>query len=141
MKYLSEHAREFSGNIIAMFNPVEENLHTGIIEAREILDDLIKKYNREDCLIYVDPPYLLSTRRQRYYNVEMTEDQEHLELLELLKKHSGSVIISGYESKLYEDVLSGWNTKEIRANAEQGKKRIEVLWFNFELPKQISFAI
>ena len=103
--------------------------------------DLIKKYNREDCWIYVDPPYLLSTRRQRYYNVEMTEDQEHLELLELLKKHSGSVIISGYESKLYEDVLSGWNTKEIRANAEQGKKRIEVLWFNFELPKQISFAI
>lgn len=103
--------------------------------------DLIKKYNKEDCLIYVDPPYLLSTRRQRYYNVEMTEYQEHLELLELLKNHSGSVIISGYESKLYEDVLKGWNTKEIRTNAEQGKERIEVLWFNFELPKQISFAI
>lgn len=36
--------------------------------------DLIRKYNKKDCLIYVDPPYLLSTRRQRYYNVEMTED-------------------------------------------------------------------
>ncbi|WP_347562775.1 DNA adenine methylase [Clostridium sp. HBUAS56017] len=103
--------------------------------------DLIEKYNREDCLIYVDPPYLLSTRRQRYYNVEMTDDQEHLELLELLKNHSGSVIISGYKSKLYEDVLKDWNTKEICTNAEQGKERIEVLWFNFELSKQISFSI
>ncbi|MBZ9690695.1 DNA adenine methylase [Clostridium sp. M14] len=103
--------------------------------------DLIKKYNREDCLIYVDPPYLLSTRRQRYYNVEMTEDQKHLELLELLKKHSGPIIISGYESELYQDILKDWNTIKIKTNAEQGKERIEVLWFNFELSKQIGFAI
>lgn len=47
--------------------------------------DLIKKYSRKDCLIYVDPPYLLSTRRQRYYNIEMTEDEEHRELLKLVK--------------------------------------------------------
>jgi DNA adenine methylase len=55
--------------------------------------------------------------------------------LELLKNNSVPVIISGYESKLYEDVLKGWDTKEIRTNAEQGKERIEVPWFNFELPK------
>lgn len=71
----------------------------------------------------------------------MTEDQENLELLELLKNHLGPVVISGYKSKLYEDTLKGWNTKEIRTNAEQGKERIEVLWFNYELPKQIQFAI
>lgn len=103
--------------------------------------DLITKYNREDCLIYVDPPYLLSTRRQRYYNIEMTEDDEHIKLLELLKKHLGPVIVSGYDSDLYQDILSGWNKKYIRTNAEQGKQRIEVLWFNYELPKQISFVI
>ena len=103
--------------------------------------DLIKKYNRKDCLIYIDPPYLLSTRRQRYYNVEMTEDEEHRELLVLLKSHLGPVIISGYDSKLYEDILHGWNRKEITTNAEQGKRRVEVLWYNYELPKQISFPI
>jgi DNA adenine methylase len=122
-----------------------------IIEAAKRLKDaeienrsafeLIKKYNRKDCLIYVDPPYLLSTRRQRYYNVEMTENEEHRELLELLKNHLGPVIISGYDSELYEDTLQGWNKKEIRTNAEQGKQRTEVLWFNYELPKQISFEI
>ena len=71
----------------------------------------------------------------------MTEDKEHRELLELLKKHLGPVIISGYNSDLYEDMLQGWNKKEIRTNAEQGKQRVEVLWFNYELPKQMSFEI
>lgn len=60
--------------------------------------NLIKKYNKKDCLIYADPPYLLSTRRQRYYNVEMTGDKQHEELLEVLKKHSGPVMVSGYDS-------------------------------------------
>lgn len=100
--------------------------------------ELIKKYNRKDCLIYVDPPYLLSTRRQRYYNVEMTEDKEHEELIKLLKQHSGPVILSGYNSDLYNDLLHDWDTTEIKTNAEQGKERIEVIWTNFELPNQIS---
>lgn len=103
--------------------------------------DLIKKYNRDDCLIYVDPPYLLSTRKQKYYNVEMTENEEHIELLNILKNHSGSVIISGYDSDLYNDILIGWNRISIKANAEQGKKRTEVLWYNYDLSKQIEFKL
>lgn len=100
--------------------------------------ELIKKYNRKDCLIYVDPPYLLSTRRQRYYNIEMTEEKEHLELLNLLKNHLGPVIISGYKSELYQDILKNWSNIEIKTNAEQGKERTEIIWANYELPKQIS---
>lgn len=114
-----------------------ERLKDAEIENKNALE-LIKKYNRKDCLIYIDPPYLLSTRRQRYYNVEMTEDKEHRELLELLKNHLGPVIISGYDSDLYQDILKGWNRKEISTNAEQGKQRTEVLWFNYTLPSQIS---
>ncbi|WP_081428021.1 DNA adenine methylase [Clostridium kluyveri] len=100
--------------------------------------ELIKKYNRKDCLIYVDPPYLLSTRRQRYYNVEMTGDKEHEELIKVLKKHLGTVMLSGYNSDLYNDLLHDWDTTEIKTNAEQGKERTEVIWTNFELPNQIS---
>jgi len=100
--------------------------------------DLIKKYNRKDCLLYVDPPYLLSTRRQRYYNVEMTDEQEHEELIKILKKHLGPVMLSGYNSDLYNDLLDGWNKVELKHNAEQGKERIEVIWINYEIPKQIS---
>lgn len=39
------HPEELSGNIVVSFNPVEENLHTGIIEATDILIDLKEKYN------------------------------------------------------------------------------------------------
>lgn len=99
---------------------------------------LIEKYNRKDCLIYADPPYLLSTRRQRYYNVEMTENKEHETLIKLLKKHSGPVLLSGYNSELYNDLLTGWDKKEIESAAEQGKKRIEVIWANYSLSNQIS---
>ncbi|MCT4544607.1 MAG: DNA adenine methylase [Vallitalea sp.] len=94
--------------------------------------ELIKKYNHKDCLIYVDPPYLLSTRRQRYYNVEMTEDKEHEELIKVLLKHTGPVLLSGYNSDLYNDLLTGWSRYEFKTYAEQGKERIEVIWSNHE---------
>lgn len=119
-----------------------------ILEAAERLKDaeientdaieLIKKYNTKDCLIYADPPYLLSTRRQRYYNVEMTEEHEHEKLLEALKMHSGPVLISGYDSELYNDMLSDWYKKEIETSAEQGKKRIEIIWTNYPITEQLS---
>lgn len=99
---------------------------------------LIAKYNRPDCLIYADPPYLLSTRKQRYYNVEMTEEKEHEELIAVLKKHSGPVLLSGYNSDLYNDLLDSWYKKEIETAAETGKKRVEVLWANYPLSRQIS---
>lgn len=107
------------------------------IESIDALE-LIKKYNHKDCLIYADPPYLLSTRKQRYYNVEMTEEKEHMALLEVLKNHNGPVILSGYDSKLYKDMLSDWDFIEIECKAEQGKKRAEVIWTNFAQSKQLS---
>ena len=123
-------------------------LPQGILEAAIRLKDaeienkdafeLVEKYNRADCFIYADPPYLLSTRRQRYYNVEMTDESEHRKLIELLKKHSGPVLLSGYDSNLYNELLDGWDRKEIKTHAEQGKGRIEIIWANYELDKQIS---
>ncbi|MEE8817273.1 MAG: M20/M25/M40 family metallo-hydrolase [Lachnospiraceae bacterium] len=38
----AEHPEEFSGNLVVMFNPVEENMHTGIITALPSLADLKK---------------------------------------------------------------------------------------------------
>ncbi|SKC62044.1 DNA adenine methylase [Maledivibacter halophilus] len=119
-----------------------------ILEAADRLKDaeientdalkLIEKYNHKDCLIYVDPPYLLSTRKQRYYNVEMTDNEEHEKLIKLLKKHSGPVMLSGYDSELYNDLLPGWTKHEFKTNAEQGKRRTEILWVNYRQYEQIS---
>ena len=68
------------------------------IENRPALD-LIRKFNHDNVLIYADPPYLLQTRGGKQYRHEMTE-QDHLDLLEALKQHKGSVILSGYPSEM-----------------------------------------
>ena len=43
MKYLSERVKDIDGNILLSINPVEENLHTGIIKALEVFKNLQDK--------------------------------------------------------------------------------------------------
>lgn len=45
LKHLSKRVKEINGNILLSVNPVEENLHTGIIEGLEVLEDLKEKKN------------------------------------------------------------------------------------------------
>ncbi|MGF2130893.1 DNA adenine methylase [Lactococcus lactis] len=101
---------------------------------------LLKEMNDKDTLIYADPPYLNETRKSKHYSNEMSNEQ-HLELLRALKKHKGPVILSGYESDLYNKELSDWwkMTFEQTVGITTKKKRVatEVLWFNFEPSGQI----
>lgn len=93
--------------------------------------ELISRFNYPNVLIYADPPYLLSTRHGKQYHCEMSED-DHCQLLDVLKKHAGPVIISGYQSELYNAELKGWHceTKEVRN--QLSAPRTECIWLNFE---------
>jgi DNA adenine methylase len=85
-------------------------------------------------LIYSDPPYLLRTRTSaRRYRFDY-EEQEHVELLELLKRLPCQVILSGYPSALYDDSLQGWGSIELQV-MNQGGVRTEKLWFNFPVDR------
>lgn len=44
LKHLSECVTEFSGNLLLSLNPVEENLHMGIIEGIEVIEELRDRY-------------------------------------------------------------------------------------------------
>ncbi len=90
---------------------------------------LIERYNRADCLIYADPPYLLETRTKRHYAHEMKNEQ-HVELLETLNQHEGYVLLSGYDSDLYNDILKGWTKLTKMATTEGAVSKQEVLWLN-----------
>ena len=92
---------------------------------------LIARYMRPYVFIYCDPPYLLNTRSKRIYAKEMS-DQDHIDLLKVLLQHTGPVMISGYESKLYEEYLTGWRKETQISQCEFGKKRVEVIWMNYE---------
>lgn len=93
--------------------------------------ELVKRFNDPKVLIYADPPYLTSTRMPKQYIHEMT-DGEHEELLRVLLKHKGPVILSGYDNDMYNDYLRGWTKVSLHTTAERGKSRTEILWMNFE---------
>ena len=81
-------------------------------------------------LVYSDPPYLKHTRTSgRRYRFDY-EVQDHVELLERLKELPCSVILSGYPSSLYDELLPEWRTLELQV-MNQGGVRTEKLWFNF----------
>lgn len=94
------------------------------------------QYDSVDTLYYLDPPYLHSTRTsKKIYEYEMT-DNDHINLLNWAKTLKGSVVISGYNSDLYNTVLTGWNKyeKSIANSASQSKKKnkmVECIWKNY----------
>lgn len=92
--------------------------------------EVIARFNSPDVLIYCDPPYILSTRRGKQYHCEMT-DNDHLELLDVLKKHKGPVLVSGYQSQLYDSELAGWHRETIETTDQLSQKKKEALWMNF----------
>lgn len=116
-----------------------ERLRGVQIEHRPAVE-VIRRFNFPNVLIYADPPYLLSTRHGKQYRCEMNET-EHEELLNVLLKHKGPVLLSGYDSDLYNRILKGWHREEAASYTQIGSKKKEILWMNFEPPKeeQITF--
>uniref|UniRef100_UPI003AF7E170 DNA methylase n=1 Tax=Thiolapillus sp. TaxID=2017437 RepID=UPI003AF7E170 len=89
-------------------------------------------------LIYSDPPYLHHTRTSGHRYRFDYEEQDHIELLELLKTLPCNVILSGYPSALYDERLTGWRTLELQVMNHAGV-RTEKLWFNFT-PDRVHWA-
>lgn len=59
---------------------------------------------------------------------------------EVLLQHKGSVLISGYDTGLYQDMLSGWERREAYSYTQTREKKKEVLWMNFHPQKQITLT-
>nr|WP_320146020.1 DNA adenine methylase [uncultured Anaeromusa sp.] len=109
---------------------VADRLKSAQIENMEAVK-LIEAHNRENTLIYADPPYMASTRRNSaLYACEMGGQEEHERLLKALISHSGPVLLSGYNSELYSDYLVGWERMTMPARTEKGLAAEESLWLN-----------
>ncbi|MFZ4219720.1 DNA adenine methylase [Enterobacter ludwigii] len=83
-------------------------------------------------LLYVDPPYLPETRTSNArYRCEY-QVADHVRLITCLKSlpRSISIMLSGYPSKLYDDLLPGWRSITFQAMT-RGGVRTEQLWMNF----------
>ena len=94
--------------------------------------EMIKKLDSMDTLFYLDPPYLSSTRDNGAdYRAEMSH-YDHARLLFELQMVKGAVVISGYRSELYHEMLDrcGWVRLEKATFSDQAQPRQEAIWLN-----------
>lgn len=96
-------------------------------------------YTQRDTLIYLDPPYLMSTRssQRMVYKYELAADAEHEWLLGLITGLRCMVAISGYWSQLYADRLQGWRSIQFPAMTRGGTIATEWLWMNYPEPLEL----
>jgi DNA adenine methylase len=116
---------------------IADRVKSTIVLSKHFME-VIKAWDEDDTLFYIDPPYLHSTRTESATNVyehEMSVE-DHMDLLHVVKNCRSKVMISGYSSPLYNRSLKGWRCKKksIANHSSQSKikeRRLELLWMNY----------
>ncbi|MFI1194020.1 DNA adenine methylase [Micromonospora sp. NPDC020750] len=124
---------------VERFGPAVARLFGVSIECRPALD-VITTYGRcPGVLLYVDPPYVHSTRKGRGYRHEMTDD-DHRALAVVLREAKATVVLSGYPSGMYDlELYPDWHRVQLATGTGNGgewRDRTEVLWSNVPLGVQ-----
>ena len=98
----------------------------------------MEKYSRDNVFMYVDPPYVLSTRSSaERYAVDMTDEQQE-RLIDICANSKAKLLISGYDCELYDKLLdNGFTKASFTVNTIDGarnpKTKVESLWLNYEI--------
>jgi len=126
---------------------VNERLKNVTIESLDF-EEVIKKYDTEDTLFFLDPPYF---DKEFYYSTKdlSFKYEDHLRLLQLVKNIKGKFILTTYENELYSKELKGFNLITFDAvkhscgvtrlsKSKEKPKAKELVYFNFELQQNSS---
>lgn len=131
---------------LSMLDDWHKRILTVQIDNRNALD-VIKYWDSEDTTFYLDPPYIVSTRKSGGYQMEV-DDHHHEELIQILLSLKGYAILSGYNHEIYQLLeTNGWYKEEFKTSCYaagntrnsglQGKgsnlqkvPRTEVIWTN-----------
>lgn len=120
-----------SSDIASLDSTIMDGGAISLINADSV--EFLKKYDfKGDELVYCDPPYLFETRKSQrpLYKYEYSYE-DHVALLNVLLGLECFVMISGYRSSLYMEMLAAWNYQEFTGQTRQGPA-IESLWCNFD---------
>lgn len=102
--------------------------------------ELIRECDYPRTLIYLDPPYVHSTRTGTRYNLDV-DDEHHARLVDTLNQiRHAYVALSGYDNELYAG-LRGFTRYEFTVNTVTGnnerKTKVESIWTNYAPPQQM----
>lgn len=126
---------------MARLPPAARRIARVSLECRPALELIPSFTPHPNVLLYVDPPYLGSTRTSGGYQHDMRTENEHRALADALTGARCAVVISGYPSQLYDELYAGWHQVDIATGTAQGgawAERVEVLWSNRPLSSQAS---
>ena len=88
---------------------------------------LMSRFNKENVFMYLDPPYVQSTRTSNIrYEIDMNDEQQDV-FLETCINSKAKLLISGYDNEKYNILLdNGFSKSNFTTNS-----RVETLWQNY----------
>jgi len=95
--------------------------------------EFIQYWDSTDTTFYLDPPYVLNTRKAKKTYQYECGDSHHKKLVKTLLKIKGNAILSGYNNDLYKPLTdAGWKTIEFNVKCYASntirENRKETLW-------------
>ena len=114
------------------------------------IDLITRSKGLSDTFIYCDPPYAISTLRDKaqvYNSANRDEDSDlpwQNRFLDTVNESDAKILISGYKNPLYMDRLSNWRLlswkskgllarTSFRSEGFEYKEREECLWMNYDI--------
>ena len=144
----SKSRRGMSQAVSQWLGKIEDNLPKAVERLKvvqiENMDykDLLKKYDGEDTLFYLDPPYIHKTRKMTYQYAHEMEDEQHEGMIDILLHIKGKAILSGYDNEIYNKLSNnGWKKvflgeyekRSEKASNESRSKGQEFVWINYDI--------
>lgn len=126
--------------VSAWITNIDVNLPKVIDKFRKVevynydFSEIIDKFDSENTIFYLDPTYVINTRKNKKVYENELDDERHKELIEKLLKIKGKAILSGYENDIYKKLeTNGWNKtkfiiKSTSGHAECKNTREEIVW-------------
>ena len=105
-----------------------------VIIENDDFEKIIIRYDSGETLFYCDPPYWSEAPSKwvKYSAgyLQKFSKEDHIRLADILHNVKGMVVISGFDSKLYNQLYKDWECIEKTAVNMNGKKYNEKIWLN-----------
>ena len=108
------------------------------ISQRDAFEVIAERVADPNCLLFLDPTYINSTRASsRKYSHELTDD-DHARLIRIVANAQARIMLCGHESDIYSCLngLNGWHTAGFSGHV----LRKERVWFNWSLSDPVALA-
>lgn len=124
------------GSPLAPANSIyNRSVHLDLFHADffEYAEKCLPAWNFPDCFVYLDPPYLMETRKKEtaLYKNELTR-ADHVRLLRVAMALKSQVMISCYDNELYSSYLAKWNKHTFIGKTRSGGVE-ETIYMNYKL--------